>query len=193
MKSPIATRFLSELLVNFLFFPISALEKWGKQYPSGFRVPQPEGQGEDWHFWSPLALEQIFKSSEEVLDSSQSGPPLSLFLGEEALLFKNGQPHLRDRRWLMPHFQSNELALFAQDMKKLAEKKFSAINSTVNVWERMQSLSLFSVSRFLFGNVTDSFINALSESFRRFLGTGNDPLTAAFMTGAFFCLFFRIL
>src|SRR6185436_12435698 len=102
-------------LAQWMFRPLPFLERQAAQHGDLFTVRLP-GIGDFVFVHSPELIKQVFTADPEVLRSGQANRLLGPLLGAHSVLLLDGEPHLRQRRLLLPPFHGERMQAYATVM-----------------------------------------------------------------------------
>ena len=132
--------------------PLPFLDRARKQYGDIFTI-RLLGMGPMVMVAAPDAIKTIFTGSSDVLLAGEGNAPLSAFVGDNSLLILDRQPHLRQRRLLLPPFHGERMQSYGTVMRDLADEALDRwpVRTPFSVQPSMQSITLEVILRTVFG------------------------------------------
>jgi len=102
---------------------------------------------------APDAIKTIFTGSSDVLLAGEGNSPLAPFVGKNSLLILDREPHLRQRRLLLPPFHGERMQAYGRVMRELADEALDRwpVGTPFSVQPSMQSITLEVILRTVFG------------------------------------------
>jgi cytochrome P450 family 110 len=181
---PQTPRYLRTL--KLIFRPIAYLDDYGRRYGDFFRVGSAKTPFV--YVNHPQAIQAIFTASPDTFDTAQGDGFLRLLLGDNSLLFLDGDRHQHQRRLLMPPFHGDRLRAYSQlicDITQQVTQQWE-IGKSFNVRAAMQEITLRTILKAVFGlNEGDRF-----EQLRQLLSSMLDSITSPLSSSL---IFFRSL
>ena len=113
----------------------------------------------------PHDVRRLFAASPEVLRGGQSSAILEPFAGPSSILVLDGEPHLRQRRQLLPAFHGEALQGWRETIAELASAEVAGWTpgAPLRALPRMQALTLEVILRVVFGG-SDARLQAAIRS-----------------------------
>jgi len=113
----------------------------------------------------PHDVRRLFAASPEVLRGGQSSAILEPFAGPSSILVLDGEPHLRQRRQLLPAFHGEALQGWRETIAELARAEVAGWTpgAPLRALPRMQALTLEVILRVVFGG-SDARLQAAIRS-----------------------------
>ncbi len=168
--------------IQFLLRPLETLDTWSQQYGDTFRLLGNELPALV-YFSSPDAIQSIFTSNPEDLSSTQKSNTIKLLLGENSIIFLNGEHHQRQRRMLMPPFHSERMREYGQLICAIAEQVISqwTPGKLFVVHSVMREISLRVVLSVVFGLQTGDHYNQLRQVLSSLFDVFDYPLSSVLL------------
>jgi cytochrome P450 len=101
----------------------------------------------------PDAVRQVFTGDPRLLHAGEGNVILLPVLGRHSVLLLDEQPHLAQRKLLLPPLHGERLARHAETMRDIAEREVASWRpgAPLNLTPRMQDLTLDIIMRTVFG------------------------------------------
>lgn len=101
----------------------------------------------------PAAVREVFLGDPDHLHAGKANRPLGAFMGDKSVLFLDGDAHLHDRRMLLPAFQGERMAAYADAMRSIARAEIArwTTGKPVQVHRAMRSITFEVIMRVVFG------------------------------------------
>jgi cytochrome P450 len=138
--------------VRWLFRPAAMLEDCQRRYGDMFTL-QIAQEG-TWVFLAdPAAVKQVFTGDPRLLHAGEGNRIMLPVLGSKSVLLLDRDPHLAQRKLLLPPFHGERMRSYADTMREVAERELARWprGETFPVWESMQSITLEVIMRTVFG------------------------------------------
>lgn len=161
--------------------PLPFLDRARKRYGDIFTI-ELLGMGPMVMVAAPDAIKTIFTGSPDVLLAGEGNAPLSPFVGENSLLILDRQPHLRQRRLLLPPFHGERMQGYGRVMRDLANEALDRwpVGTPFSVQPSMQSITLDVILRTVFGLEEGSRKRRLATSLTALLNAMMTPTVMFF-------------
>ena len=129
-------------------------------------------------FSHPDAIKEIFTGDPEVFHAGEANTILEPVMGPRSLLMLDGQPHLRERRLLLPPFHGERMHAYGQTMRDITLAAAAQIPAgrPVRFHDLTQSITLDVILRTVFGVTSGAPERALREALRVLLEVGSSPI-----------------
>lgn len=130
------------------------LESCQRRYGDLFTLTFP-GLGHHVIASSPEAIRQCFTGPAEVLYAGRSNAFLTPVLGPSSVLILDREPHLRQRRLLLPPFHGERMGTYVERMREATERMLAQwpVGEPFAVQPHMQALTLEVILHTVFGVV----------------------------------------
>jgi len=138
--------------VGFFTRPTPYFEKLRARYGDTFRVHIADEK--PWVIVStPEAVKQVFTGDPAVFHAGKANSILLPLLGDNSVLLLDDEPHLRQRKLLLPAFHGERMARYGEVMREVAEREVASwpIGATMELAPRMQDVTLEVIMRVVFG------------------------------------------
>jgi len=157
--------------------PTSVLRRCRARYGDTFTLPiVHEGP---WVVLShPDDVKQVFTGDPRLLHAGEGNVILKPMLGSNSVLLLDEQPHMRQRKLMLPAFHGERMKAYADTMREVAEREVASWpqGEPFAVWPRMQAITLEVIVRTVFGVDRAGEIQRLQKVLERVLDWGTDPL-----------------
>lgn len=136
----------------------------------------------------PQAIQEIFTTHLENLDSRATAQLLQPLLGDNSLLLISGEAHQRQRRLLTPPFHGDRMKAYGHIITKITQEVISTwqIGQPVAVRDAMQEIALRVILQAVFGLQTGDRYTQLKTHLCSILELTSSPLRSSMS-------FFRVL
>ena len=174
-------------LFKLIFYPLNYLEDYQKKYGDIFAVGSPENPFV--YVSDPQAIQIIFKGDKDLFTSGGGdGGFISMLLGDNSILFLQGQKHQRERKLLMPPFHGTRLDVYAQLICQITQEVTQnlTVNQSFFVRQVMQEITLKVILQAVFGLYSGPRYEKLQQLLGSMLEFFNSPANSAI-------IFFRFL
>jgi cytochrome P450 len=127
----------------------------------------------------PEEIKQIFQAPPEVLHPGEGAQILEPIIGPNSVILLDEDPHLRQRKLLLPAFHGEHMQRLSGLMAELAEREAASWPSgeRVALHPRLQRLTLEIILRAVFGLERGAQLDALREQLTEILAFGESPLS----------------
>jgi cytochrome P450 family 135 len=157
MPSPLQT-------VGWLTRPLPFLERCRDRYGDAFTLRiAHEGA---WVLLSdPEAVKQVFTGDPRLLHAGEANVVLLPVVGSSSVLLLDEQPHMAQRKLLLPPLHGERLARHADTMREVAEREVASWpeGDTLTLAPRMADLTLEIIARTVFGSADSELVRELRE------------------------------
>lgn len=101
----------------------------------------------------PSAVKAIYTGTSDVLLAGEGNAPLAPLLGEHSLLILDKQPHLRQRRLLLPPFHGERMQSYGRVMRDLSDESLDTwpMGEPFSAQSFMQQITVEVILRTVFG------------------------------------------
>jgi cytochrome P450 len=112
---------------------------------------------------SPAQLRQVFAHSHHALRTGQAHGFLAWYFGDDSLLTLDGEPHVRERRFLHSVLAPEILPGFANLVRETARRTLATwpVPGRVSLRAKLEELGLDAILGMVFGRLTDGQIHSL--------------------------------
>ncbi|MDY6781036.1 MAG: cytochrome P450 [Cyanobacteriota bacterium] len=168
-------------MLQLIFRPLAYFDNYGKQYGDFFRVGSAEMPFV--YVNHPQAIQTIFTASPDTFDTTQRQGFLRLLLGDNSLLFSQGNRHQRQRRLLMPPFHGDCLRAYSQSICEITRQVTQQweIGKVFSVRATMQEITLRTILQVVFGIQEGERYNRLRRLMSSMLDSIASPLSSSLM------------
>lgn len=114
---------------------------------------------------SPELVKQVFTGSPAVFHAGKANSVLRPFLGDNSVLLLDDQPHLQQRKLLLPAFHGERMASYGQLMQDAAHEEVGRwpVGATMPLAPHMQAVTLEVIMRAVFGLREGSELDRVRE------------------------------
>lgn len=150
--------------LQWIFRPVDYLERardrFGKVFTSRLAGLPPLI-----HFSDPEAIREIFTGPPEALHAGEANVILEPILGTSSLLTLDREPHLRQRRLLLPPFHGQRMHAYGAVMAEVAERSIATWprGRPFPVHERTRAIALDVILRTVFGLHDDAEARSVGD------------------------------
>ena len=132
--------------------PVAALRGWAERYGEPFTVRYLRF-GTGVYVTDPAEIKRLFTGDQSDLLAGEANSPLAPLLGPDSLLTLDGEPHMRQRKLLLPPFSGSSVRSFRPVIREVAEAEIGRwrAGESFPVRERMQRLTFEVICRAVFG------------------------------------------
>lgn len=150
-------------LLQYSHSPLRFLERCAAQFGDPFTV-RWAGYGTFVMLASPDAVRDVFRGDGHVLHSGESNEFLSPTVGRNSVLVLDDEPHLRQRRLLLPPLKGERMRAFFDVMQSATERELRGwpLRAPIRMVEPMRRITLQVISQAVMGLPRD-----LAETFER--------------------------
>ncbi len=127
----------------------------------------------------PEEIKQIFQAPPEVLHPGEGAQILEPIIGPNSVILLDEDPHLRQRKLLLPAFHGERMQRLSGLMEELAEREAASWPSgeSIALHPHLQQLTLEIILRAVFGLERGAQLDALREQLTEILAFGESPLS----------------
>jgi cytochrome P450 len=187
-------------LLQYSQSPLRFLEGCAARYGDPFTV-RWAGYGTFVMLASPEAVRDVFRGDPHALHSGEGNEFLSPTVGRTSVLVLDDEPHLRQRRMLLPPLKGERMRAFFEAMKSATEQEVRAwpLHAPIRVVEPMRRITLRVISHAVLGLPRDLDLDGFERNVARMLDFGRTRHTliwvklvpARLLTGAKWLPYFR--
>ena len=130
------------------------------------------GQEDDWVLVSdPRAVEQVFKGDPRLFHAGEGNAILGPVLGSHSVLLLDEQPHMAQRKLMLPSFHGKRMQGYSELMSEVADAEIDRwpVGEPIALWPRMQAVTLEVIMRAVFGVREADRLDRLRRALRRAL------------------------
>jgi len=135
------------------------------------------GEG-DWVILAdPDAVKEVFTGDPTVFHAGEGNELLAPILGRNSLLVLDEQPHMRQRRLLLPAFHGERMQAYGQAMEEIAAAEIERwpTGTPHKLRPRMQAITLDVILSTVFGVAEGERMAELRRALRGFLDLSTNP------------------
>src|SRR4051812_41443075 len=156
--------------------PTAWLERNRARYGNRFTIRLP-GQPPWAMISDPEQLKQIFTAPPDVLHPGEGARILEPIVGKNSVILLDEQPHLEQRKLLLPAFHGDKMAALRDAMEELAQREVESwpTGEPVELHTRFQNLTLEIILRSVFGIDAGSRFETLRDRMTEVLEFGTSP------------------
>jgi len=158
--------------------PIAHLERGRARYGKRFAMRFP-AQATFVILSDPDDIKEVFKAPVDVLHPGEGARILEPFLGRNSVILLDEDPHLEQRKLLLPAFHGERMQSLAGLMAELTERELASwpTDTEVELHSRLQRLTLEIVLRAVFGVEQGARLDELCELLTAILRFTESPLS----------------
>lgn len=127
----------------------------------------------------PEEIKQVFTAPPDVLHPGEGARILERLLGRHSVILLDEEPHLEQRKLLLPAFHGERMQRLSGLMAELAEEELAALpcGQPVELHPRLQRLTLEIILRAVFGLERGGQLEQLRELLSEVLAFSQNPLS----------------
>jgi cytochrome P450 len=127
----------------------------------------------------PQEIKEIFQAPPDVLHPGEGARVLERVLGANSVILLDEDPHLEQRKLLLPAFHGERMQRLAGAMEELAERELDSWprGEELALHPRLQRLTLEIILRAVFGLERGAQLDELRELLTRILAFAESPLS----------------
>ncbi|MDJ0582275.1 cytochrome P450 [Crocosphaera sp.] len=173
-------------MLKLIFYPLDYLEDNYQKHGDIFATSQSETPFI--YISNPQAIQEILTQDKTKFKSVAGAGFLNTLLGDNSLLFLQGERHQRERKLLTPPFHGERLNSYAKLIYSISDEVTEnlEINKAFNVREIMQEITLKVILKAVFGITEGERYQKLEDLLKSWLSFFDNPANATIM-------FFRVL
>ncbi len=158
--------------------PAAFLERCRARYGRRFTV-RLLGQSPFVIISDPEEIKQVFTAPPDVLHPGEGARILEPIIGPSSVILLDEQPHMRQRKLLLPAFHGEKMQRLAGLIAELAEREVASwpLEQPVALHPRVQGLTLEVILRAVFGLERGAQLDELRELMTELLAFGESPLS----------------
>jgi cytochrome P450 len=158
--------------------PIAFQERCRARYGKRFTV-RLLGQSPFVMLSDPADIKQIFQAPADVLHPGEGAYVLEPVVGRYSVILLDEDPHMEQRKLLLPAFHGDSMQRLSGLMSELAEQEIASWprGEPVAVHPALQSLTLEIILRSVFGLRQGARLEMLREALTEILAFGESPLS----------------
>ena len=158
--------------------PAAYLERCRARYGTRFTI-RLLGQSPFVVISDPDQIKQIFTAPPDVLHPGEGARILEPVIGPSSVILLDEEPHMRQRKLLLPAFHGEKMQRLSSLMSELAEAEVSCwpLDQPVALHPRVQRLTLEVILRAVFGLERGAQLDELRELMSQLLAFGESPLS----------------
>jgi cytochrome P450 len=158
--------------------PTAFLERCRARYGKRFTV-RLIGQPAMVMISDPDEIKEIFQAPPEVLHPGEGAKILEPLLGRNSVILLDEQPHLEQRKLMLPAFHGERMQRLSGLMQELAESEVDSWprEAAVALHPRLQRLTLEIILRAVFGLERGAQLDSLRELLTKVLAFTESPLS----------------
>jgi cytochrome P450 len=158
--------------------PAAFLERCRARYGGRFTVRLP-GLPPFVMISDPEELKQLFTAPPDALHPGEGARILEPIIGPSSVILLDEQPHMRQRKLLLPAFHGEKMHRLSGLIAELAEREVASwpLEQSVALHPRLQRLTLEVILRAVFGLERGAQLDELRELMTELLAFGDSPLS----------------
>ena len=125
----------------------------------------------------PEEIKQVFQAPPDVLHPGEGAEVLEPVVGKNSLILLDEDPHLQQRRLMLPAFHGERMQRLSGLMAEVAEREAAGwpVDEPLRLHDRMQALTLEIILRAVFGLDPGERLDALRTRLTHILDFGLQP------------------
>lgn len=129
--------------------------------------------------WDPEEIREVFQAPPDVLHPGEGARILEPLVGRHSVILLDEQPHLEQRKLLLPAFHGERMQRLAGLMEELAEREVQSwpLGEPIELHTRLQRLTLEIILRAVFGLGRGSQLDEMRELLTEILAFADNPLS----------------
>jgi cytochrome P450 len=127
----------------------------------------------------PEEIKVLFQAPPDVLHPGEGAHILEPIVGPNSVILLDEEPHLEQRKLMLPAFHGEKMQSLAGLMRELAEREIESwpLDEPVSLSPHLQHLTLEIILRAVFGLERGAQLDSLRELLARILAFGDSPLS----------------
>lgn len=169
--------------LRFVLRPTEYLEARALRYGDAFAIGK-KNSSPVVYLSHPEAIKEIFTADANLFSVGRDTKMfLEPFLGEQCLLLLEGEPHLRQRRLLVPPFHGERMRAYGQLICDITEQAIDRwkIGKTFPIHSSVQEISLNVILQAVFGLHQGERFEQLRQLLVSFLNSIGSPISASLL------------
>ncbi len=156
------------------------LERAHRRYGDVFTV-QIAQEGTWVMLANPEHVRQVFTGDPKVFHAGEANAILRPVVGDNSVLLLDEQPHLAQRKLLLPPFHGERMQRYGELMREIAEQEIERWphGEPLQLWPRMQAITLEVIMRAVFGIEEGARLERLRDAIRSALDWSTRPAQLA--------------
>jgi cytochrome P450 len=132
---------------------------------------------------NPEHVRQVFTGDPKVFHAGEANAILRPVLGDNSVLLLDEQQHMAQRKLLLPPFHGERMQRYVDVMREVAEHEAKRWphGEPLQLWPRMQAITLEAIMRAVFGMEEGAKLDRLRETLRESLDWASRPAQMAFL------------
>jgi cytochrome P450 len=155
-----------------LAYPERLRARYGKRFTVRFPFSPPFVILSD-----PDEIKQVFQAPPDVLHPGEGARVLEPIVGSNSLILLDEDPHMEQRKLLLPAFHGERMEGLRSLMAEVTEAEVGGWEGELELAPRMQRLTLEIILRAVFGLDPGPRLDALRERLARMLAFGDRPIS----------------
>ena len=129
------------------------------------------------HISDPAEVREVFQADPTVLHPGEGAKVLEPVVGKNSLILLDEQPHLQQRKLMLPAFHGEKMQKLSDVMREVAEAEAESWrrDEPTELHPRLQALTLEIILRAVFGLQEGERLDALRTKLTRILELGSRP------------------
>jgi cytochrome P450 len=158
--------------------PTAFLERARRRYGRRFTV-RLIGQPPMVMISDPQEIKEIFQAPPDVLHPGEGAKILEPVVGRHSVILLDEDPHLEQRKLMLPAFHGERMQRLSGLMTELAEREIESWprDQVIVLHPRLQRLTLEIILRAVFGLERGAQLDALRDLLTKILAFGESPLS----------------
>src|SRR3954447_4735358 len=165
-------------MLGWYFRPQALMRRCQQRFGDVFTLDVPH-EGPWVMLSNPDDVKQVFTGDPRLLHAGEGNMILKPMLGSSSVLLLDEDPHMRQRKLMLPAFHGERMQAYADTMREVAEGEIAGWprGEPFALWPHMQAITLEVIVRTVFGveraGDADRLRGALSDA----IDWGTDPFS----------------
>jgi len=132
---------------------------------------------------NPEHVRQVFTGDPKIFHAGEANAILRPVLGDNSVLLLDEQPHMAQRKLLLPPFHGERMQRYVEVMREVAEREAATWpqGEPFQLWPRMQAVTLEVIMRAVFGITEGTALERLRKALRDSLDWASRPAQMTFV------------
>jgi cytochrome P450 len=132
----------------------------------------------------PDAVKQVFTGDPRLLHAGEANVILRPLLGHNSVLLLDEQPHMTQRKLMLPSFHGERMQRYGELMTRVADEAIDRwpLDEPIKLWPRMQAITLEVIIRAVFGVTEGERLERFRQLLRGLLEQSTAPPTMLLMS-----------
>ena len=129
----------------------------------------------------PADVKQVFTGDPAVYHAGEANTVLLPLLGDHSVLLLDDEPHMEQRKLMLPPFHGRRMERYRELMEEIAEAEVARwpASEPLRLWPRMQAVTLEVIMRAVFGVAEGARLDEVRTVLRALLADATAPTSMA--------------